>query len=78
MDNTLWKILQQTCVPLSESLLAVWFHTAEGSCLVSMEAKCQAVANHFTYHVNLLIGKPVMYKNQKELDSHHVSNGDDP
>lgn len=65
-------------MPLSESLLEVWFHTAEGSCLVSMAAKCQAVANHFTYHFNLLIGKPVMYKNQEELDSYHVGNGDDP
>lgn len=71
-------MLQQTCVPLSESLLEVWFHTAEGSCLVSMAAKCQAAANHFTYHFNLLIGKPVMYKNHKEFDSYHVSNRAEP
>lgn len=70
------EILQQTCVPLSESLLAVGFHTAEGSCLVSMAAECQAEANHFTYHFNLLIGAPVMHKSQEEFGSFHVSNGE--
>lgn len=72
------EMLRQTCVPLSESLLAVWFHTAEASCLVSMAAKCQAVANHFTYHFNLLIGQPVMYKNQEECDGYYVSNRYEP
>lgn len=71
------EILQQTCVPLSESLLGVWFHTAEDSCLVSMAAKCQAVANHFTYHFKLLIGKPVIQK-PRGIGCYHVSNGDDP